>query len=277
MKLRMQMYAALIMFVSATLFAEWLQQFQRERGYGDSEPSQAVVIAGQVQSFTATVGGSTNTTVTNWPCTYSYTPAPTTAQPSPTAVKGTCTSGGTITGVTGNIGSWVISTANGSNVLTYTAPSLANFPNPAPISYVHGDGRCRYKKTGTAAVGLDSGIRVSVSPSTATVPVGLTPNQSVTFSASLQNSPPLNLQWKVVQPNEGSTTVTDQTPNPLSTTCAPTCGSMDANNNGIYTAPCTLPTDTTPAGSTTTAQLQSTWWCGLHPTPIIMHSPRLPW
>jgi DNA-binding beta-propeller fold protein YncE len=253
MKLRMQMYAALIMFVSATLFLNSCSSSSANVVTVTVSPSQAVVIAGQVQSFTATVGGSTNTTVTNWPCTYSYTPAPTTAQPSPVAVKGDCTSGGTITGVTGNIGSWVISTANGSNVLTYTAPSLANFPNPAPILTFTATADADTKKTGTAAVGLDSGIRVSVSPSTATVPVGLTPNQSVTFSASLQNSPPLNLQWKVVQPSQGSSTGTDQTPNPLSTTCAPTCGSMDANNNGIYTAPSTLPTDTTPPGSTTTA------------------------
>lgn len=253
MKLRMQACAALAIFLGAILGMNGCSSSSSNVVTVTVSPSTAVVIAGQVQTFTATVGGSTTTTVTNWPCTYSYTPLPTTATPSPVAVTGSCSSGGAITGVTGNIGSWVITTTNGSNVLTYTAPSLANFPNPAPILTFTATADADNKKTGTAKVGLDSGIRVSVSPATVTVPVGITPNQSVSFSASLLNSPPLNLQWKVVQSNAGSTTVTDQTPNPLSTTCAPTCGSMDANNNGIFTAPSTLPTDTTPPKSTSTA------------------------
>ncbi len=253
MKLQMQIYAALGILLSAIFLLDGCGGSSANVVTVTVSPATASVIAGQVQSFTATVGGSTTTTVTNWPCTYSYTPLPTTAQPSPTAVTGNCTSGGTITGVSGNIGSWVITTTNGSNVLTYTAPSLANFPNPTPLLTFTATADADNKKTGTATVGLDSGIRVSVSPATATVPVGLTPNQSVTFTASLLNSPPLNLKWLVVQPNAGSSTVTEQTPNPLSTTCAPTCGSMDANNNGIFTAPTTLPTDTTPSGSTSTA------------------------
>ena len=73
-------------------------------------PSAVTVLAGQVQTFTATVGGSTTTTVSTWPCTFSYTPAPTTAQPNPKAVTGDCTSGSTPTGLTGNIGTWTIST-----------------------------------------------------------------------------------------------------------------------------------------------------------------------
>jgi len=61
-------------------------------------PSAVPVLAGQVQTFTAVVNGSTNTTVTNWDCSYSYTPSPTTANPNPKAVPGTCTSGGTMHG-----------------------------------------------------------------------------------------------------------------------------------------------------------------------------------
>ena len=146
-------------------------------------PSQAVVITGQVQTFTATVGGSTNITVTNWPCTYSYTPPPTTAVPNPTAKTGTCASGGTLPGGTGTFGTWVISTTNGSNVLTYTAPTLANFPNPVPVLTFTATSDADTKKTGTATIGLDSGIRVSVTPTTATVPVGLNPAQKVTFQS----------------------------------------------------------------------------------------------
>ena len=212
-------------------------------------PSALAVLAGQVETFTATVNGSTNTTVTNWDCTYTYTPPATTADPNPKAVTGTCTSGATVPSETGSFGTWTISTANGSNVLTYTAPSLSNFPNPnIPVLTFTAKADADTKKTATATIGLDSGIRVSVTPLTATVPVGLKPNQTVSFSASLQNSPALNLHWNLVQFNSLSKDPNDTSPNPFSDTCSPTCGSID-QATGIYTAPDSLPTDTTPPGS----------------------------
>ncbi len=213
-------------------------------------PSSANVIVGQVQTFTATIAGSTTTTVTNWPCTYSYTPFPTASNQNPAAVTGSCTSGQSMNG--GTIGTWVISTTDGSNVLTFTAPTLANFPSPPPTLTFTATADADTKKTATAVVTLDSGIRASLSPTTATVPVGLTPAATVKFTGSLENSPAVNLQWNLVQPNPGDTTDTNNdTPNPLAVTCSPTCGTMDTGNNGIYTAPAVLPTATTPAGSTT--------------------------
>jgi DNA-binding beta-propeller fold protein YncE len=215
-------------------------------------PSAATVIAGQIQTFTATVAGSTTTTVANWPCTYSYTPLPTASDQNPAAVTGTCTSGQSMNG--GSIGTWVITTTDGSNVLTFTAPSLANFPSPPPTLTFTAEADADNKKTATAIVTLDSGIRASLSPSTVTIPVGLTPAAQVVFTPSLENAPALGLQWKLVQPNPGDTTNTNNdTANPLAVTCSPTCGTMDTGNNGIYTAPSVLPTATTPAGSTTTA------------------------
>ncbi len=215
-------------------------------------PTSASVIAGQVQTFTATIAGSTTTTVTNWPCTYSYTPFPTASNQNPAAVTGNCTSGQTLNG--GSIGTWLISTTDGSNVLTFTAPSLANFPSPPPTLTFAATADADTKKTATAIVTLDSGIRAAISPATATVPVGLTPAATVKFTGTLENSPALNLQWNLVQPNPGDTTnINNDTANPLAVTCSPTCGTMETGNNGIYTAPATLPTATTPAGSTTTA------------------------
>jgi DNA-binding beta-propeller fold protein YncE len=211
-------------------------------------PAATIVIAGQVQSFTATVGGSTTTTVTNWPCTYSYTPLPTTAVPSPKAVTGTCTSGSSLNG--GTVGTWVITNTNGSNVLTFTAPPLSSFPNPVPTLTFTAEADANKSKTGTATVSLDSGIRVTVTPSTVTVPVGLNPAQQISLTASFLNSPATGQQWKLVQPNSSSSNVDDQTANPLSDSCDPTCGTID--NNGIYTAPSTLPIDTKPSGSVST-------------------------
>ena len=215
-------------------------------------PSAQTVIAGQVQTFTATVTGSTTTTVTNWPCTYSYTPLPTASNQNPAAVTGTCTSGQTMNG--GSIGTWVITTTNGSNVLTFTAPTLANFPSPPPTLTFTAEADADTKKTATAIVTLDSGIRGSLSPLSVTIPVGLTPPATEAFTASLENAPALGLSWNLVQPNPSDTTNTNNdTANPLAVTCSPTCGTMDAGNNGIYTAPAVLPTATTPAGSTTTS------------------------
>jgi DNA-binding beta-propeller fold protein YncE len=215
-------------------------------------PTAATVIVGQVQTFTATVAGSTTTTVTNWPCTYSYTPLPTASNQNPAAVTGTCTSGQSMNG--GSIGTWLITTTDGSNVLTFTAPALANFPSPPPTLTFTATADADKSKTATAIVTLDSGIRAGIAPSTVTIPVGLTPAATETFAATVENSPALNLQWLLVQPNPGDTTNTNNdTPNPLAVTCSPTCGTMDTGNNGIYTAPAILPTATTPAGSTTTA------------------------
>jgi DNA-binding beta-propeller fold protein YncE len=131
---------------------------------------------------------------------------------------------------------------------------LANFPSPPPKLTFTATADADTKKTATATVTLDSGIRASLTPSTVTIPVGLTPAATETFTATLVNSPATNLQWNLVQPNPGDTTNTNNdTANPLAVTCSPTCGTMDTGNNGIYTAPAILPTATTPAGSTTTS------------------------
>ncbi|HKM66634.1 MAG TPA: hypothetical protein VJX70_05665 [Candidatus Acidoferrum sp.] len=212
-------------------------------------PSAVTVLAGQIENFTATVGGSSTLTV-QWTCTYVYTPLPTTAVPNPTPTKSApCTSGSMVNG--GSIGTWVVSDTNGSNVLTYTAPELSSFPNPAPIITFTAAADADHNKTGTGLVGLDSGIRVAITPATATVPVGITPAVIEVFSASFLNTNPQNSSYLVTQPNSGQTTnLNNQTANPLAATCSPTCGTI--NNNGQFTAPATLPTDTTPAGSTST-------------------------
>ena len=207
-------------------------------------PSEVSVLAGQVQNYSATVGGSTTLTVT-WTCSYIFTPLPTTTTPNPTpAPKTPCTSGQTVNG--GTIGTFTTSSTNGSNVLTYTAPPLSSFPNPIPQVTFTAAADADKKKTATGIADLDSGIRVSVLPLTATVPVGITPAQTASFNASLLNTNPSTAAFKLVQPNTSSKNTLNQSPNPLSDTCDPTCGSID--KNGTYTAPGTLPTDTTPPG-----------------------------
>ncbi len=252
MKFRTIQLAALGMLCSAILMLNGCSSSTANVITVTVNPSSQVVIAGQVATFTATVGGSSNTTVTNWTCTYIYTPLPTTAVPNPKpTTAATCTTGQTISALAnGSIGTWVTTTTNGSNVLTYTAPPLSKFPNPAPQLTFTAAADADKKKTGTTVIALDSGIRVSITPGTATVPVGLTPAQTASFNASFLNSPSTGQVWKLVQPDSSSKTVADQTANPLSDSCDPTCGTID--NNGVFTAPATLPTDTKPAGSKST-------------------------
>jgi DNA-binding beta-propeller fold protein YncE len=236
-------------------------------------PTAATVIAGTVQTFTSTVAGSTTTT-SKWTCSYVYTPAATSSNPNPTSVTvNNCNSGDKMQGGTGNIGTWTSTPAASSNVLTYTAPTLANFPNPIPTITFTAIADANQSKKGTAVVSLDSGIRTSIVPATATVPVGLSPAATVSFTASLLNTPPTNVMWAVMQPVAGSSTqVCNAFPpvvgstacgvaSPAAKTCSPNCGSITTSGTvATFTAPSTLPTNTSPiqtSGSTATTSATS--------------------
>src|SRR5215472_787350 len=224
-------------------------------------PSAVPVLAGQVQTFTAVVSGSTNTMVSNWDCNYMYTIPATDPKQNAQTIKGTCTSGGMLSGngESGSFGTWTISTANGSNVLTYTAPTLASFPKPyIPTFTFTAAADADKKKTGTATVSLDSGIRTTISPTTATVPVGLKQAATASFNVTFVNTPPVGVQYLLMQTLSSSSYPNNAAPSPTSTTCSPACGAMDANGN--YTAPSTLPTATTPSGGTAPATVYLVAW-----------------
>lgn len=207
-------------------------------------PSAVVAVAGTVATFSALVNGSDNINST-WACSYSYTPAPTTATPNPKAVTGTCTSGMSLNG--GNVGAWTTNQSTTNNVLTYTAPSLSSFPNPIPVLTFTAAAAANTSKTGTATINLDSGIRVQLIPAAATAPVGLNPAQTIQFTANLGTVPPTGLTWLVTQPVVGDTTDFPNGAAPGAPTCSPNCGSI--NSNGLYTAPTTMPADTFPKSS----------------------------
>ncbi len=214
-------------------------------------PPAATVIAGTVQTFSATVtGASSGVTTSTFTCQYQYTPLPTTAvpNPQPTALQN-CTSGQTVNG--GSIGTWTSTPTAATNVLTYTAPALANFPNPIPTLTFTAAATAATNKKGTAIVALDTGIRASVTPLTVTVPVGLNPAQQVQFTAAFLNVPPVNPPptWSVQQPVAGDTTdfPPSGTATPAGASCSPACGTISAQ--GVFTAPATMPTDTHPKSS----------------------------
>lgn len=230
-------------------------------------PASAAVIAGTTTVFTSTVTGSTNID-SSWTCSYSYLPANATSTTKPTT--GTCTSGMSLNG--GNVGVWTTNQTTTNSTLSYTAPSLSNFPNPIPTLTFTATADADKKKTGTATVIMDTGIRASLTPTTATVPVGITPAQIATFTASLANTPPTTLNWAVVQPPVGNTTISNTDlcnsfpayftngpcglASPLAKSCSPSCGSITGQAGsavGIFTAPSSIPTDTSPLSSASNA------------------------
>jgi DNA-binding beta-propeller fold protein YncE len=180
-------------------------------------PSAIALVTTQTQTFTAFVNGATDTSVV-WSCTYTTTTTSgtttTTSTPSP------CTD------QTGNI------PANSTaTTVVFTAPTTFPGTLTGLIVTLTATSNADKTKTGTARIGIDSGIRINITPSSASVPTS-EPQQ---FIAGQQNdSIPNDVTWLVTQQASTSTT-----PLPQAATCSPGCGSIDASGN--YTAPATVP------------------------------------
>src|SRR6266478_3893788 len=195
-------------------------------------PASASVIVSQSITLTSIVGGATDLNVT-WTCTYTTTTVDSTGK-STTATALPCTSD------TGNI------PANSTNTtVTYTAPNKVpdptKFPNLRII--ITATSVENTKKTGTATLTLDSGIAVTLTPATATVPTGEQQNFSVTLTNDLQS---LGVTFLITQ---GTPTTTPPVPFPSLPTCSPACGTITApgntNTTATYAAPSTVPTTAT--------------------------------
>ncbi len=195
-------------------------------------PSSASVIVSQSITLTSVVSGATNLNVT-WTCTFTTTTVDSTGK-STTATALPCTSD------TGNI------PANSTNTtVTYTAPNKVpdptKFPNLQII--ITATSVENTKKTGTATLTLDSGIAVTLTPATATVPTGEQQNFSVNLTNDLQS---LGVTFLITQ---GTPTTTPPVPFPSLPTCSPACGTITATGNtnttATYAAPSTVPTTAT--------------------------------
>jgi len=178
-------------------------------------PPSATLVVNQSTGFLATVTGATDTSVT-WTCTFTTTTTPAGSTTPTTSAAAPCTSA---QGALSNIQ---------TTTVTYTAP--ATVPNPPPTISIVATSNANKKKTGTATVTLDSGIRVTMSPLTATVGTG----SSFQFHATLTTDPiPNDVTWLVTQ-----ATATNAI-SPTATSCSPGCGSVDGT--GLYTAPGSVP------------------------------------
>jgi DNA-binding beta-propeller fold protein YncE len=208
-----------------------------------------VLILGQSTTLTAAVTGPSNTNVTWVGCTYTTTTTNSSGAPVVAAAKACPTDGsfGTLSNE---------QTTGPAATATFTAPSVlpdpTKFPLLAIIITVQAVGDSSKHGTQTITLHIDSGIAVSLVPTTAAVPT----NEKQPFFAILTNDlKTQGVTWTLTQTTPTSTTTT--TPNIYAglATCTVTgnatgCGSIDAN--GIYSAPAAVPTASVPAAASTT-------------------------
>ena len=196
-----------------------------------------LIILGQSTTLTATVtGGTTTNTAVNWqPCQYTTTPVGSTTP----SVAVACPTDGSF---------GTLSNLETTGTATYTAPS--KIPNqttyPGLQIVITAQSQQDTSKTGNIKITLNSGIGLSLTPSTATVATGEPQPFTVVLANDLQN---LGVTWLLTQ-----STATSTTTEPNLATCSPTCGSITSTgaNTATYTAPATVPTASTPSGASTT-------------------------
>src|SRR6266446_9081696 len=197
------------------------------------------IIVGQSTTLTATVtGGTTTNTAVNWqPCQFTTTTVSGTTTTTSTAAN--CPTDGTL---------GTISNQETTGTATYTAPTKVpdqtKFPNLQII--ITAQSQQDTSKTGSVKLVLNSGIGLTLTPTTATVPTNELQQFNVVLSNDLQNQ---GVTWLVTQ-STATTTITE----PNVATCSPTCGTITSSGltGAIYTAPATIPTASTPAGVSTT-------------------------
>lgn len=159
-------------------------------------PTATTVVLSGTQQFTATVEGNSNTNV-NWLVSFN--------------------GGSLVPGGNSTIGT-ITSTG------LYTAPAV--LPNPAMVT-VTAEAAAKSSAMAAATVTLDSGVRVTISPTTATIATG----DVLAFTATVTGSTNTAVTWAVNGTIGGSSSI----------------GTI--STSGVYTAPSTAQTATVTATS----------------------------
>src|SRR6266446_4835994 len=196
-------------------------------------PAGGTLVVKQDVTLTAIVTGATDVSST-FDCSFTTTPNATTADPNPKAsTPAACTTANGAVGVLGDIQN-TSTTVN--STATYTAPAV--FPDPVKFInlqvIITATSKADTKKSGKSTLTIDSGIRLQMVPTTATLATGETKQ----FLAENLNGVVISnsdLKWDVTA---------DATATTKSVTCTPTCGTVDGTT-GTYTAPATVPTQAT--------------------------------
>src|SRR5713226_8085069 len=205
----------------------------------------SVMVPTQTQTITASVTGATDLSST-FDCSYTTTPNPTTAVPSPKpSASAECSTAKTAGGdaAVGTLSNIVNTSTTVASTATFTAPAVfpdqTKFPNV--LVTITATSNADKKKTGKGTIGFDSGIRITLTPATATL--GTVETQQ--FFAKDFNGliiDPTQLTWHV------TFEVTARISSADCSTGSNSCGSID--KNGLYTAPASVPT-AAPASTTT--------------------------
>src|SRR5712664_622892 len=196
-------------------------------------PAGGTLVVKQEVTFTAIVTGATDVSST-FDCSFTTTPNATTADPNPKAsAPAACT---TASGAVGTLGNIQNTSTTTNSTATYTAPDT--FPDPAKYTnlqvIITATAKADAKKTGKSTITIDSGIRIQMVPTTATLATG---EKKQFFAEDFTGAviPNTDLKWDVTA---------DATATTKSVTCTPTCGTVD-NATDTYTAPATVPTQAT--------------------------------
>lgn len=213
------------------------------------------LILGQSTTLNATVVGPTNLDVT-WeptlpagtPCQYTTTTTNSSGTPTTSAVTNCPTDG--------SLGT--LSNLQTTGTATFLAPSVLPDPTKYPgltiIISVQAVGDTSKHGYQTLDLFIDSGITVSITPTTSATPT----NEQQPFFAILTNDlQNKGVTWSLTQSTPTSTTST--TPNvyvnlPTCTVSGNASGCGSISSSGIYSAPAVVPTNTTPTSTSTTPQ-----------------------
>src|SRR2546426_5741437 len=205
----------------------------------------SVMVPTQTQTITATVTGATDVSAT-FDCSYTTTPNPTTATPPPKpSASAACDTAKTTSGdpAVGALSNILNTSTTVASTATFTAPKV--FPDQTKllnvIVTITATSNADKKKTGKFNITSDSGIRIHIVPTTATL---ATTSTQLFLTEDLTNTviDPTQLTWGV------TFEVTAKTSSADCSTGSNSCGSIDTT--GLYTAPAAVPT-AAPASTTT--------------------------
>ena len=216
------------------------------------------LILGQSTTLTATVNGANNPKV-NWTPVCQYTTTTTDSNGKTTTSKPlNCPQDTSVTPPDDNhtiFGVFSNQQTTGTEVFTATTklPDPKTYPGLVIIATAQSVQNT--SRTGTFNLTLNSGIGITFTPTTASVPV----NEPQTFTAFLINDigQTTGVTWALTQQVPNPTAGSNPNPYTPLATCSPTCGSLnvpDPNNPNtvIYTAPPAVPTTITPAQTNNT-------------------------
>jgi len=195
--------------------------------------ASSVLVPKQTETLTANVTGATDVSA-DFACTFTTTPNPTTTTPTPTPAAAKQCSDASVKGAVGALSNITNTSTTALSTATFTAPDV--FPDqvalPNVVVTITATAHANTKKTGTFTITFDSGVRITIIPSTATLATG----ETKLFNAEDLNGNLLTsdqVTWGVAF---ATTAKVD------SVSCSGgtnDCGTVDAT--GKYTAPAKVP------------------------------------